>query len=119
MICYHTTDSADAIRREGFRDATGFYMMALELTGVFLGDRPMDANEGAKGVQVLRVEFPDDVDLDEYQLIEDGKPYREWCVPAALINDHAKVTLMTEDDIDELGVTIEGGDLDQPAWNGD
>jgi hypothetical protein len=65
MICYHTTDSADEILRNGFRGATGSYMMTTELTGVFLGDRPMDINEGAKGDQVLRVEFPDDEDLDE------------------------------------------------------
>ncbi|WP_064423118.1 hypothetical protein [Mycobacterium sp. GA-1285] len=68
-------------------------MIGLELTGVWLGDRPMDINEGAKGDEVLRVEFGDDVDLDEFEVIEDGKPYREWCVPAALINAQATVTL--------------------------
>lgn len=101
MICYHTTDAAEAILREGFRDATGSYMIVgFELTGVFLGDSPMDINEGAKGDQVLRVEFPDDVDLAEYELIEEHKPYREWCVPAALINTRAAVTPMTDDDLD-------------------
>lgn len=94
MIYYHTTDAADDILAHGFRDATGSYMMiGLELTGVWLGDRPMDVNEGAKGDQVLRVEFRDDVDLREFEVIEDGKPYREWCVPAALINTEATVTL--------------------------
>lgn len=97
MICYHTTDAADAILRDGFRDATGSYMLAnFELTGVWLGDSPMDVNEGAKGDQVLRVEFPSDVDLADFELIEEHKPYREWCVPAALINERATVTLMGE-----------------------
>ncbi|HUH70025.1 MAG TPA: hypothetical protein VLZ05_14920 [Mycobacterium sp.] len=95
MICYHTTDAADTILREGFRDATGSYMFIdFELTGVWLGDSPMDINEGAKGDQVLRVEFPDDIDLGDFEIIEDLKPYREWCVPAALINTRATVTLM-------------------------
>jgi len=102
-ICYHTTDAADAILRNGFRDATGSYLLAtFELTGVFLGDSPMDINEVAKSDQVLRVEFPDNVDLDDFELIEDEKPYREWCVPAALINEHAVVTLMSDDDLDRL-----------------
>ena len=101
ICCYHTTDAADAILREGFRDTTGSYMFDnFELTGVFLGDSPMDINEGATGEQVLRVEFPDDVDLADVELIEEHKPYREWCVPAALINTHATITLMSDDEVD-------------------
>ena len=73
----------------------------FELTGVWLGDSPMDVNEGATGDQVLRVEFPDDVDLGDFEFVEDHKPYREWCVPAALINSRASVTLMSDDDIEE------------------
>jgi hypothetical protein len=48
VICYHTTDAAAEILRDGFRDATGSYMLVgIELTGVWLGE--MDVNEGAKG----------------------------------------------------------------------
>jgi hypothetical protein len=61
----------------------------------------MDINEGAQGDQVLRVEFPNDVDLGDFELVEEHKPYREWCVPAALINARASVTLMSDDDVDE------------------
>jgi hypothetical protein len=103
VICYHTTDAADAILRQGFRDATGSYGFAnFELTGVFLGDSPMDINEGATGDQVLRVVLPDDVDLGDFELVEEHKPYREWCVPAALINQRGTVTLMSEDEVEEL-----------------
>lgn len=98
VICYHTTDAANEILRDGFRDATGSYgMVNFELTGVWLGNSPMDINEGATGDQVLRVEFSDDVDLSEFELIEEHKPYREWCVPAALINTRATVTLMADE----------------------
>lgn len=120
MIHYHTTDAADAILRGGFRDATGSYMLHdFELTGVFLGDSPMTVNEGANGDQVLRVEMPDDVDLADFELIEDGKPYREWCVPATLINTHATVTLMTDDELADMGATIWRGYLDSHRWVGD
>ena len=32
--------------------------------------------------------------------------YREWRVPAALINEHATVTLMTDDELWDMGVNI-------------
>ena len=102
MICYHTTDAAEAILADGFRDATGSYMfVSLVLTGVWLGDKIMDINEGAKGEQVFRVEFADEADIQEFEIIQDGSPYREWCVPAALINSRATVTLMRDDDVEE------------------
>lgn len=116
MICYHTTPAAEAILRDGFRDATGSYgFVGFELTGVWLGDRPMDINEGAKGDQVLRVEFPGDIDLAEFELIE-GKPYREWCVPAALVNERATVSLLTDEELDRMGSGIWRGYLDPPPW---
>jgi hypothetical protein len=69
---------------------------------VWLGNQPMEVNEGAKGDQVMRVELDDDVDLDDFEVVVEGSPYREWCVPAALINEHATVTLMSESAVDEL-----------------
>jgi|GEM_PF-1853370 len=101
ICCYHTTDAADAILREGFRDTAGSFMFDnFELTGVFLGASPMDIDEGATGEQVLRVEFPDDVDLADFELIEEHNPYRQRCVPAALINTHVTITLMSDDEVD-------------------
>ncbi len=71
MICYHTTDAADGILRDGFRDSTGSYMLAP--TGQ--ADRRMAQRFDTRhqrrreGDQVLQVEFPDDVDLGEYELV--------------------------------------------------
>ncbi|APE14145.1 hypothetical protein BOH72_01785 [Mycobacterium sp. WY10] len=101
MIFYHRTPAGGAILRDGFRDATGSYMFwDFTLTGVWLSDVVLDINEGAKGDQVLRVEFPNGVDLSDYEVAEDGEPpYREWCVPAELINTHASVTLLDPADL--------------------
>jgi hypothetical protein len=96
---YHTTDSAPAILRDGFRDRTGTYMfVGIALTGVFLAARPVDGNEGAKGDQVLEVAFPDGFDLSRWAIDEEGTPVWEWCVPAEVINRHAALRLLPEDE---------------------
>ena len=87
MILYHRTSAAIAERilSEGFRDATGTYLTLNEHTGVWLSNVPLDVNEGAKGDTLLQVELPEKM-IAKFEWIEDGKPYREWLVPALLIN---------------------------------
>ena len=57
--------------------------------GVWLSDRPLDCNEGAQGDTILKVEFPTGTDLYFYEWIEKDKPYREWLIPATVINSNA------------------------------
>ena len=40
---------------------------------------------GASGDTLLRIEIAEDV-LAAFEWIEEGKPYREWLVPAAILN---------------------------------
>jgi len=94
VFLYHRTASADAILREGFRDDEGSYGFGtITLRGVFLSNVPLDFNEGAKGDDLLAVEVPDDLDLDNFELVQEGAPYREWCVPADLLNTQCAVRL--------------------------
>jgi hypothetical protein len=97
---YHRTSPAIAqlILREGFRDATGRFMTDQEFRGVWLSDRPLGENDGAAGDALLQVDvaLADDA-IDEYEWREKGKPYREWLVPAALINAHAQLTIIEEE----------------------
>lgn len=112
---FHTTDSAETILRDGFRDGTGNYGMNITLTGVFIANMPVGANEGAVGDQVLKVALPDDIDLDDFEIVEHGKGYREWCVPAELINSQGVVCLLSEEEAEQiwlshsLGRNIDGG----------
>jgi hypothetical protein len=95
MIFYHRTNAAEVILREGFRDRNGLVgALHSGIEGVFLGDRPLDGNEGAKGDELLEIRLPDELDISDYELIEDEKPYREWCVPAELIKQHGEVRLL-------------------------
>ena len=100
MIFYHrtTAEAADLILRVGFRDTRGSYMTDREFEGVWMSDRPLDSNEGACGNVLIRIDLdlaPDD--LADYEWVEDGKPYREWLVPADLLNRYCKVTVADGD----------------------
>ncbi|MEZ0095913.1 hypothetical protein [Streptacidiphilus sp. EB129] len=102
-VYFHTTDATEAILRDGFRDAEGTYkLVGFTLRGVFIADVPMDTNEGAKGEQLLEIVFPDDVNLENFELVEEGKPYREWCVPAELLNEHGARRLLAGSERDEV-----------------
>ncbi|MFJ7413063.1 hypothetical protein ACIQWZ_19930 [Streptomyces sp. NPDC098077] len=96
---FHTTDAAAAILRDGFRGGGGGYMLiGLDLCGVFLADEPVGPNEGAKGDDVLAVVLPDGMALDDYEIVEDLKGYREWCIPADVINRLGRVRQLTEEE---------------------
>jgi len=82
---YHQTFHSAAILREGFRDSTGTYMTDQEFTGVWVSDCSLDLNEGAKGDVVLTLDVPIGV-FERYEWIEEGKPYRESVIPAAILN---------------------------------
>jgi hypothetical protein len=100
---YHTTDAAELILEEGFQGSSGrFGFASFELEGgCFVGDQHMDINEGVKGTDVFEIVIPDDFDLDNYELVEDVKPYREWYVPAYILNKFPR-RLLSEDELDSL-----------------
>lgn len=104
MRVFHRTDAAEAILRDGFRDASGSYMLANTiLTGVFVSDLILDINEGAKGDDVIEIEIPERVDLTAFEIVEELKGYREWCVPATLLNDPAtRLRRLSQHEIDEI-----------------
>lgn len=85
MKLFHRTDHAESILRVGFRDSEGSYLTLHTYHGVWFSDTPLDENEGAHGSSVLAVDTGD-TDLDEWQWVGEGKPYREWLIPAAVAN---------------------------------
>jgi hypothetical protein len=90
ITLYHRTtkDIARRIAADGFRDIEEYYSTENLHYGVWLSDRALDEDEGAVGNAVLRVELTkDEPEIARFEWIEDGKPYREWLVPASLINE--------------------------------
>lgn len=96
---YHWTSAAAAqdILRDGFRDATHRYLADREFSGVWLSEVP-DANNGDPGADVLlEVNLALGAEaIADYEWVEDGKPYREWLIPAAVLNANARIALATE-----------------------
>jgi len=99
MILFHrtTVEAARAILAEGFRDARGSYGLPIVLQGVFVSDRPVDCNEGAKGDVLLSIELAaSENELADFEIVEDGKTWREWIVPAKLLNAGPRALLRNE-----------------------
>jgi hypothetical protein len=105
--CFHRTRRrvARAILRGGFKDAKGTYMTDSVHQGVWLSDAPLDSNEGAKGGVVLVVEIPARV-IRHFEWIEEEKPYREWLVPAKILNTHGRVSIHELDPIPRRARTL-------------
>ena len=98
---FHATTEAAAvgILKSGFRDRTQ-RIDRLELIGVWLSDVPLDQNEGAKGTVLLACLLAISLPLEslaQCELIEEGKPYREFCMPSGTVNRYPVVRLSAED----------------------
>lgn len=96
MRLFHRTraHNAKSILREGFRDAEGNYGVANTYRGVWLSDTPLEANEGAWGDTLLVVEL-DESDVAPFEWVEEGKAFREFLVPAAIINRKSTPVIAT------------------------
>jgi hypothetical protein len=95
MTLYHrtTTKVAEAILGKGFRDGRGNYLTESTYSGVWLSLVPLDANEGACGEVFFElVTDMTEPELAEFEWIEEGKPYREFLVPAKIVNARMRIT---------------------------
>ena len=88
-------DTAIKILRDGFRNTTGRYLTDREWSGVWVSDRPLDNSEGASGEALLQINIAENL-LTTFEWVEEGKPYREWLVPADVLNDAGTVRLLDE-----------------------
>jgi hypothetical protein len=87
MKLYHRTteQKARAIIKDGFKDQEGNYLTDTRHMGVWVSNVPLDPNEGATGDTLLEMTIPECV-VRSFEWIEEGKPYREFLVPAAILN---------------------------------
>lgn len=102
MRFFHGTSTANAtsILQSGFRDATK-YIGGMEIKGVWISAYPLTIQEGANSDAYLIIETIDEVAIEDFEVIEEGKPYREWCVPATTLNQ-AIVWRATDPEVEVL-----------------
>jgi len=102
ITLYHVTtaENAEAILRDGFPEIDSFFGAADALVGVWLSDRPLNSSDGALGDAILAVAFNiEPGELSFYELVDNGRSFRQWCLPASLIRRHGKVSIVpTETD---------------------
>lgn len=103
-ILYHVTtgENAVAILRDGFKDSAGNYMTNKLWKGVWLTDKPDEmipviahARSCPNPVVLAATVSPSLASvLDGYEWASEiPNCYREWLVPAKLINGHSTVTI--------------------------
>jgi hypothetical protein len=88
MNLYHRTYAAEAIISSGFCDGR-FERLALGARpGVWMTDRPLDERDGALGNVVLVVSGVPEEAVADYEWLhsDDPQPFREFVVPAAVLN---------------------------------
>lgn len=99
MKVYHGTnlEAGERIEREGFRDATRGYHTTGQHTGVWVSDSPRvgDFGLGYKDAW-FEIEISEQV-IEPFEWVEEGKTYREWLVPAHVINTHARRRMPTDE----------------------
>ena len=94
MKLYHgaTRYNANQILADGFQDLTSNFGLfnavtgdPVNTTGIFFSNVVLDENEGVSSETYFVLDIPD-IELTNYEWLEEGKGYREWCVPADLAN---------------------------------
>jgi hypothetical protein len=98
MKLYHATSlkAAESILKEGFRDGTGTYLTQQAWSGVGLSDVPLDESVITKcGETLLEVDIElSELELSEYDWPEEGKPYREFLIPASVVNSRGRIRVV-------------------------
>ena len=85
-------DIGGSIQAGALRGHTARYLTDREWTGVWVSDRPLDNAEGASGETLLQIEIAEPL-IAAYEWVEERKPYREWLVPAEVLNQAGQVKL--------------------------
>lgn len=107
MKLYHRTKHAQAVLAGGFRDHTAPYGTTEALTGVWFSDVPLnEADIPYVTGALLEIELPEEeIEFFEFVYLDPDTDqplrlnrYREWILPAALVNERGKVRLIPEEE---------------------
>jgi hypothetical protein len=86
---YHRTTRANAalIRRDGFLDRDDRYTSDFDDRGVWFSDQARQAMDVGSGGSVMSIDLAlSQQELAVFEWTQDEAPYREWLIPAPLVN---------------------------------
>jgi hypothetical protein len=121
MRLYHVTDraTADLILEHGFQDSEVIHDDRELQIGVWLADRCL-AGEDDVGPRLgplpdtaVSIELPAEA-VEPYERPDEDKPYREFCVPARIVNDHEIEAVQDLTDVDPAQRRRRGHALESP-----
>lgn len=99
FIFYHRADAENArtILDKGFANTSGHFLNNRIWTGVWLTSMPVDSSNagGDEALLMVKLETAEQA-LSRWEWTAEGKSYREWLMPAALVNKCAKVELVEQ-----------------------
>jgi hypothetical protein len=102
---YHRTSSENAcvIVESGFQNSTGYLFGNRAWTGVWLTSRPLDRKEGAETDTLLKVKLDvSERELGRWEWTGERRCFREWLIPAALINRRMTAEIVSHESVSEL-----------------
>lgn len=108
FMFYHRTNAVNAheIIDRGFSNTSGYYLNTRVWTGVWLSSIPIDGQAEAEGDSLLMVKLKiDERELSRWEWTGEGRSYREWLVPAAIVNRCAVVEMVNHEMVDQLAVS--------------
>lgn len=110
MLLFHVTSqkTAQRIKQNGFKEhGDGWYGLfdgktgkSKETYGIFFADSILNSNDGIlhEDPVVFIVDIPE-AKISQYEWHEEKKGYREWCIPAEIVNKHfTDKKIYTEDE---------------------
>jgi hypothetical protein len=118
---YHVTDrdSAERILDHGFEDAEVIHDDRELNAGVWLADRCL-AGENDVGPRLgpvadtaLSIDLPPQV-VEPHERGDDDKAYREFCMPARVLNRYGVESIRTLEDVDPSERRRDGEPLEAP-----
>jgi hypothetical protein len=99
FIFYHRTNSDNAreIIDSGFRNSSGYFLSNRIWTGVWLSSIPIDSEAGVEDDALLMVKLEmDEPQLSRWEWTAEGRSFREWLLPAAMINRCATIEVVDQ-----------------------
>ena len=97
FIFYHRTnaDNARGIIDSGFKNSSGYFMNNRIWTGVWLSSIPVESEASADALLMVKLEI-DGRELSRWEWSGEGRSYREWLLPANIINRCATVEMVNQ-----------------------